>query len=176
LHLIIVFDGGVNLGMSRAAYEDKGGLSVLSEKVQNVPLPEDGVEGAVLEDLSVTWIEQTSASSMEVMDVMTDTSIGPRDAYVLGNDVAIKVVALVLQIMPVLQELCGESSMVVLIKLGSLQALEVAMTPSSPPSEHFQPPAFVDSGVLAPSSEALFVKELCDLLVDTSILHHYFVS
>jgi hypothetical protein len=83
-----------SIAACHAAYEDKGGLSVLSEKVQNVPLPKDGVEGVVMEDLSVAWIEQASASSMEVMDVMTDTGIGPHDAYVLGNDVAIEVVVI----------------------------------------------------------------------------------
>jgi hypothetical protein len=39
----------------RVAYGDKGDLSVLSEKVHNVSLPEDGVEGAVVEDPSKAW-------------------------------------------------------------------------------------------------------------------------
>jgi hypothetical protein len=44
------------------------------------------------------------------------------------------------------------------IELGSSEVLEVAMTPSLPP-------AFVDNGVLTPNSEALFEKELSDLIV-----------
>jgi hypothetical protein len=96
---------------------------------------------------------------------MTDMGISTRDAYVLGNEVATEVVAPVLQIMPKLQELCGESSVVMPIELGSSEVLEVAMTPSPPPSKPYQPPAFVDNGVLAPNSEALFGKKLCDLLV-----------
>jgi hypothetical protein len=52
------------------------------------------------------------------------------------------------------------------IELGSLEASDVAMTPSPLSSGSYQPPAFVDSGgVLAPNSEALFGKEICDLLV-----------
>jgi hypothetical protein len=42
----------------RAAYGDKGDLSMLSEKVQNVCLPEDGVEGVVVKGMSEAWIEQ----------------------------------------------------------------------------------------------------------------------
>jgi hypothetical protein len=39
----------------RVAYGDKGDLSVLSEKVHNVALHEDGVEDAVVEDPSKAW-------------------------------------------------------------------------------------------------------------------------
>jgi hypothetical protein len=105
---------------------------------------------------------------------------------------ATEVATPVLQIMPELQELCGESSVVLPMELGSLEALTVAMSPSPPPSETCRPPALVESGefdasaalssvsighvvplsnevaeasVLAPNSDALFAKELSDLLV-----------
>jgi hypothetical protein len=93
----------------------------------------------------------------------------------------------VLQIMPELQELCGESSVVLPMELGSLEALTVAMSPSPPPSEtlvesgEFNALAALSSvsighvvslsnevaeaGVLAPNFDALFAKELSDLLV-----------
>jgi hypothetical protein len=68
--------------------------------------------------------------------------------------------------MPELHELCEKSSVVMPIELGSLEASYVAMTPSPPPSGPCQSPAFVDSGgVLASNSEALFGKEIYDLLV-----------
>jgi hypothetical protein len=68
--------------------------------------------------------------------------------------------------MPELRELCGESSVVLPVELRSFEASVVAMTPSPPPLRPCQAPAIVDSGgVLAPNSEALFGKELCDLLV-----------
>jgi hypothetical protein len=52
------------------------------------------------------------------------------------------------------------------IEPGSLEALEVSMSPSPPLSEPCKPLVFVDTGgVLAPNSEDLFGKELCDLLV-----------
>jgi hypothetical protein len=105
---------------------------------------------------------------------------------------ASKVAALDLQIMPVLQGLHGESSVMLPMELVSLEALVVATTPSPLPSEPCQPPDHVDSGgldasvtlssvaighmvslsdeivdagVLAPNSEALFAKELSDLFV-----------
>ena len=98
----------------------------------------------------------------------------------------------VLHIMPELQEVCGKSPMVLPMEMGPLEALVVATVPSPPPSEPCQPGAFEDSGcsvvsasltsvdrghmvslndevddacVLAPNSDALFAKELCDLLV-----------
>jgi hypothetical protein len=105
---------------------------------------------------------------------------------------ATEVVTQVLQIIPELQELHEESSMVFPMQLGSLHALTVAMTPSPPPFETCQSPALVESGgldasatllfvsighvvslsnevdkagVLAPNSKALVAKELSDLLV-----------
>jgi hypothetical protein len=60
-----------SIAACRAAYGDKGGLSVLSYKVQNVPLPKDGVEGIVVEGLSEAWIEQAGDSLTEVVDVIT---------------------------------------------------------------------------------------------------------
>jgi hypothetical protein len=95
----------------------------------------------------------------------------------------------VLQIMPELQELREESSMVLSMELGSVESLAVAMTLSPPSSETSQPSVSVESGgldasatllighvvslsnevveagVLTPTSEALFAKELSDLLV-----------
>jgi hypothetical protein len=92
-----------------------------------------------------------------------------------------EILALLLQITPELNELCGDPSMVV-----------VSTTPSPPPSEPCQTLAHVDSGgldasdsllsmdighvvslsdeiveigVLAPNSEALFAKELSYVLV-----------
>jgi hypothetical protein len=94
--------------------------------------------------------------------------------------------------MPELQELCGESSVVPPMELGSLDALVVATTPSPILSETCLLLASVDSGgsdasdthssvstghvvslsnevveavVLAPNSDALFAKELSDLLI-----------
>jgi hypothetical protein len=50
--------------------------------------------------------------------------------------------------------------------LGSFESLAVAMSPSPPLLELCEPPTFVDSGgVLAPNSQAIYEKELCDLLV-----------
>jgi hypothetical protein len=67
------------------------------------------------------------------------------------------------KIMPELNELCGESSVASMVELGSLESMAVAMTSLPPVSEE---PDFVDNrGVLAPNSEALFGKELCDLLL-----------
>jgi hypothetical protein len=67
------------------------------------------------------------------------------------------------KIMPELKELCGESSVASMVELGSLESVAVAMT-SLPPA--LEEPDFVDTvGVLAPNSEALFGKELYDLLV-----------
>jgi hypothetical protein len=54
----------------------------------------------------------------------------------------------------------------IILELGSLEALEVAMTPSPPPLESCHLPAFVDSGcVLAPNSEVLFGIDLCNFLI-----------
>jgi hypothetical protein len=67
------------------------------------------------------------------------------------------------KILPKLKELCGESSVASMVELGSLESVEVAMTSLPPASEE---PDFVGTGgVLAPNSEALLGKELCDLLV-----------
>jgi hypothetical protein len=105
---------------------------------------------------------------------------------------ATEAVAPILQIMPELQELREESSVMLPMELGSLQALAVATTHSPPPSEPCQLVAHVDSGpvdasatlssvaiehvvslsdevaeagVLALNSDALFAKELSALLV-----------
>jgi hypothetical protein len=52
------------------------------------------------------------------------------------------------------------------MELGSCEPLVVAMSPSPRPSEPCEPPSFVDSGgVLTPNYEALYGKEVCDLLV-----------
>jgi hypothetical protein len=69
------------------------------------------------------------------------------------------IIAPVLQITPELHELCGESSVVLLLEPSSCGDLAAAKTPLSP-----QSPAFVNSGVLARNSEALFAKELYGLL------------
>jgi hypothetical protein len=152
-----------------AAYEDKGGLSIRvhSEKMHDVASPEDGVEGALLEHQSEAWVKQASALSAEVVDVMTDMGMGPCEACVPGREVIIEVFAPVLQIMPELQELCGESSVVPSLELGSLESLVVTSAPSPPSSGPCQSLATLSSeaGVLAPNSETLFGKELCDLLV-----------
>jgi hypothetical protein len=159
----------MSLAACRAAYEDKGGLSIRvhSEKMHVVASPEDGVEGALLEHQSEAWVEQASASSAEVVDVMTDMGMGPCEACVPRREVITEVVAPVLQIMPELQELCGESSVVPPLELGSLESLVVTSAPSPPPSGPCQSIATLSSeaAVLASNSEALFGKELCDLLV-----------
>jgi hypothetical protein len=158
-----------SLAACRAAYEDKGDLSVgvHSEKMHTVASTEDGVEGTLLEHQSEAWVEQASASSSEVVDVMTDMGMGPCEACVPGREVITEVVAPVLQIMPELQELSRESSVVPPLELGSLESLVVTSTPSPPPPGPCQSLATLSSeaGVLAPNSEALFGKELCDLLV-----------
>jgi hypothetical protein len=108
---------------------------------------------------------------------------------VASRSEAADVVAPVLQFMSELQELCGVSSVIHPMELVSLEALEVATmpSPSPPPSEPCQPNVIVGSGgldasvstmhvvslsdgidkagVLAPNSEALFGKEICDLLI-----------
>uniref|UniRef100_A0A8R7QJN0 CCHC-type domain-containing protein n=1 Tax=Triticum urartu TaxID=4572 RepID=A0A8R7QJN0_TRIUA len=73
---------------------------------------------------------------------------------VRGNAVITEVVALVLQIMPELQELCGESSMVLPMELSALESLVVAMPPSLPPSEPYQSPAIPGCGDLVGSVNA----------------------
>jgi hypothetical protein len=62
------------------------------------------------------------------------------------SEVIVEVVAPILQIMPELQELSGEPSIVLSMEMGSLGALEVAMTPSAPSLESCQPLPFVDRG------------------------------
>jgi hypothetical protein len=75
------------------------------------------------------------------------------------------IMAPVLQITPELHELCVESSMMLLMDVGSLEDLSVATTLSPLHSEPCQLPAYADSeGVLATSSEALIIKELWGLL------------
>jgi hypothetical protein len=60
---------------------------------------------------------------------------------------AIKIVALVLQVMHELQELSGESSVDLPMELDAFEALAVATTTSPPPlSEPCQVTAYVDSG------------------------------
>jgi hypothetical protein len=67
------------------------------------------------------------------------------------------------KMMPELKELCGESSMASMVELGTLESMPVAMTYLPPQSKE---PDFADiGGVLEPNFEALFGKELCDLLV-----------
>jgi hypothetical protein len=71
------------------------------------------------------------------------------------------------KIMPELKELCGESSVASMMELGSLESVEVGMSSLPPASEELD---FVyTGGVLAPNSEALFGKELCDLLVSLEV-------
>jgi hypothetical protein len=108
----------------------------------------------------------------------------------LETDVIAEVVAPVLQIMPELQEFCGEPSVVRPLEVSTLGALAVALAPSPPLSS--EPRAFVDRGdldafatlshvtsrpvvslsdevsevdMIAPNFEDLFGKEICDFLV-----------
>jgi hypothetical protein len=151
-----------------AAYEDKGGLpiGVRSEKMQNAALLEDGVEGSLVEDQSEAWIKPDGALSSVEVGVVTGVGMGPFDASVPESAVIAEVVAPVLQVMPELQELCGELSVVLPMELGSLEASAVSMTPSPPPLKPCQAPVIVDSGdVLGPNFKALFGKEVFDLLV-----------
>jgi hypothetical protein len=69
------------------------------------------------------------------------------------------ILAPIVQITPELNELCGESPVLLPLEEGSDGALAMAVVPSQPQSL-----ASVDSGVLAHSSDALFAKELCGLL------------
>jgi hypothetical protein len=86
--------------------------------------------------------------------------------YIPGIAFITEVVSSLSQIMPELQEICGESTVVVTMELGSLDASAMSMMPSPSPSEPCQPPTFVDSGcVLAPNSKTLFGKDSCGLLV-----------
>ena len=75
------------------------------------------------------------------------------------------IMAPVIQTTPELHDLCEVSPVVLPLGLGSSEALAVS-TPLLPPQpEPCQSPASVDcGGVLAPTSDALFVKELCGLL------------
>lgn len=123
------------------------------------------------------------------IDEGTECSFGefsPRALHAMssvpGGAVITEVVAPVVQTFPELQDHCGESCMVLPIERGSLESLTEDMAPSPPLSELCQPPPSMDSGglvssssssdqvdetaLLAPSSEALFGKEVCDLLVD----------
>jgi hypothetical protein len=62
------------------------------------------------------------------------------------------------QIIPELNELCGESSVIPLLESGSFEAVVVTTSPS-------RLPVSLDSGgVLVRRSEATFAKELCRLL------------
>jgi hypothetical protein len=70
------------------------------------------------------------------------------------------IVALVLQIIPELHELCEEYSVVLPLEVGSFEALAVAPAPLPPHS----PASMVSGEVLAHSSEVLFGTELCGLL------------
>jgi hypothetical protein len=75
------------------------------------------------------------------------------------------IMAPVLQITPELHELRVESSVMLPIEVGSFEALAVATATSPLQSEPCQLPTYADNGgVLAPSSETIFVKELCGLL------------
>jgi hypothetical protein len=76
----------------------------------------------------------------------------------------------VLLISPELHELCGESSVVLPLVLGSFEALAVATTPSPPQLEPCQSLDSLDSGgVLAPNSDALVAKEICGLLASLEV-------
>jgi hypothetical protein len=150
-----------SIAAGRAAYKDKGVLSigVRSEKMHNVALPNDGVEGSLVEDQSEAWIEPAGALSSVEVDVVTGVGMGPCDASVLESAVITTVVAPVLKVMPELQELCGESSVVLPVESGFLEALVVAMTPSPPLLKPCQAPTIVDSGgVLAPNSRLSLEK------------------
>jgi hypothetical protein len=71
----------------------------------------------------------------------------------------------VLQITPERHELLGDSPAVLPLALCSFETLEVAMTPPPPQLEPCHSLSSLDcEAVLAPSSEALFAKELCGLL------------
>ena len=108
----------------------------------------------------------------------------PRAPHATPSDLE-KVVAPVGQLLAELHEPCAKSATVLPMELGTLESLAVDIGPSSPLSESCQPPACMDSGALVASvtlsslgdqvdetvvmmsnSEALFGKELCDLLVD----------
>jgi hypothetical protein len=87
-----------SIAASSAAYKDKGGLSigVRSEKMQNVALPKDGVEGSLVEDQSEAWIEPASALPSVEVDVVTGLGMGHCDASVPESAVITEVVAPVL--------------------------------------------------------------------------------
>jgi hypothetical protein len=76
-----------SIAAGRAAYEDKGGLSIgmCFEKMQNVALPEDRVDGSIVEDHSEALIEPTCALSSVEVDVVTGVGMGPCDTSVLEN-------------------------------------------------------------------------------------------
>jgi hypothetical protein len=82
-----------SIAAGRAAYKDKGVLSigVHFEKMHNVALPDDGVEGSLVEDQSEAWIEPAGALSSVEVDVMTVVGMGPCDASVLESAVITKV-------------------------------------------------------------------------------------
>jgi hypothetical protein len=83
----------------------------------------------------------------------------PHASTAFESEDIVGVMALVMMIMPELQELCGESApplSMVHQEVDSLGSLVVASMP--PALEPHQPLVFVDS-------ETLFAKEFCDLLV-----------
>jgi hypothetical protein len=128
------------------------------------------VEGFLVEDQSEAWIKPASALPSVEVDVVSGLGMGHCDASVPESAVITEFVAPVLQVMPELQELCGESSVVIPIELGSLEASAMAMMPSPPSLKPCQTSAIVNSGgVLPPNSEAHFGKELCDLLVSLEV-------
>lgn len=95
----------------------------------------------------VPLVPELQSGSTDEVDECFFGEFSPRavdgTSSVHGGVVITEVVAPVLQIMPELQELCGESAMVQPMKPGSLESLA-----SPSPSESCQPLAFVDSGCL----------------------------
>jgi hypothetical protein len=76
----------------------------------------------------------------------------------------------VLQITPELHELRVDSSVMLPMEVGSFEAFAVATVTSPLQLEPCQLPAYADiGGVLAPSSEAIFAKELCGLLASLEV-------
>ena len=87
------------------------------------------------------------------------------ESFVLSEDVAPPVV----EILPEMQDPCRESPMVLPVELGLVESLAVDMVPSPPSSESSSSSLsdrVEETVVVAPISEALFGKQICDLLVN----------
>jgi hypothetical protein len=135
-----------------------------------------GVDDAVARVAIDNSLEESSVVEEECIFGCFSPRVGPCLLSPVGSvaseceDIAV-IMAPVMQIMPELQELCKEPSPPSLMVHPQVNSLGISAVASTPPQVDLsQPLDFVDLGGKvnekdALSSEALFAKELCDLLV-----------